>query len=254
MNENLWGKKRMGGKVGYCPGRDVREGAREQPRYCTTSRVQGFEGDEVMLSPLLVSSEWYLPQRPRRSVPVLRSQNQRPGGKRRVTAAGKMRRNTNCQGQPLASQEEWTSARCFASLGAALSFLQHCFHLGQSLSVYPNSSGKHGKYLQRNILSSGMKSKGICKSQLMCVSFVYSLVPDSKLNNLCLPLTGFSFMEQHTWIIIELFPSQEFLLMKKFQSPSFFRSPSKRIKKAAQNYNELQRQIHKILLLFFIFV
>lgn len=131
----ICGKKRMGWKVGYCPSRDEREEAREQPRYCSMSRVQGFEGDEVMLSPLLVSSGRYLPRRPWRSAPVSRSQNQRPGGKRRVPITGKMHRNTNCQGQPLACGEQWTSARCFASLGAALSFLQPCFHLGQSSSV-----------------------------------------------------------------------------------------------------------------------
>lgn len=44
--------------MGYCHSRDdaVREGAREQLRYCSTNGVKGFEGDEVMLSPLLVSS------------------------------------------------------------------------------------------------------------------------------------------------------------------------------------------------------
>lgn len=54
--ENLW-KKRKGGEVGYCHSRDdaVREGGREQPRYCSPSGVPGFEGDEVMLSPLLLS-------------------------------------------------------------------------------------------------------------------------------------------------------------------------------------------------------
>lgn len=135
---------------------------------------------------------------PQTSAPLLRSQNQRPGGKRRLPAAEKMHRNTSCQGQPLVPREQWTSAWCFAGLGAALSSLQHCFHLGQSSSFCPNSSGKHGKYLQRNTLPSGMKSEETCKSQLICVSFVYSVVPDSKLNNLCLPLTGFSSMEQHT--------------------------------------------------------
>lgn len=46
------------GKWVYCHTRDdaVREGAREQLRYCSTNGVKGFEGDEVMLSPLLVSS------------------------------------------------------------------------------------------------------------------------------------------------------------------------------------------------------
>lgn len=191
------------GKVGYCHSRDdaVREGAREQPRYCSTNSVKGFEGNEVTLSPLLVSSGQYLPCWPQRSAPGLRSQNQRPGGKRRSPAAEKMHRNTNCQGQALAPLEQGTSAKCFASSGAALSFLQHCFHLVQSSSVYPNSSGKHGKYLQRNILSSRMKSEGTCKSQLICVSFVYSVFPDSKLNNLSsinwLIFYGTAYLENH---------------------------------------------------------
>lgn len=52
-------KKRKGGEVGYCHSRDdaVREGAREQLRYCSTNGVnKEFEGGEVTLSPLLVSS------------------------------------------------------------------------------------------------------------------------------------------------------------------------------------------------------
>lgn len=55
--ENLW-QKRKGVEVGYCHSRDdaVREGAREQLRYCSTNGVPGLEGDEVMLSPLLLSS------------------------------------------------------------------------------------------------------------------------------------------------------------------------------------------------------
>lgn len=75
--------------------------------------------------------------------------------------------------------------------------------------------------LQRNVPSSGMKSEGTCKSQLISVSFVYAIVPDSKLKRLCLLLSGFFSVEQHS----ELFLLPKFLLMKNFKSLSFFHSP-----------------------------
>lgn len=52
--------------MGYCHSRDdpVREGAREQQRYCSTSGVPGFEGDEMRLSPLLSSGQHLPPLAP----------------------------------------------------------------------------------------------------------------------------------------------------------------------------------------------